>query len=157
MDSAARIWVATSDELDAVARLLGEFRDHLGGGAPPDETIREGVERIHSGGDGEYLLAARADGGEPVGVAQLRYRWSVWTGSPDCWLEDLFVREAARRGGLGRALVEAAFERARRRGCGRIELDTNEENHAAIALYEECGFSTRPKGPDRSLFLGRKL
>jgi ribosomal protein S18 acetylase RimI-like enzyme len=81
----------------------------------------------------------------------------VWTAAPDCWLEDLFVAEPARRSGLGAALVEAAIERARERGCRRVELDTNEDNAAALALYHRFGFSERSKGEDRSLFLGVKL
>ena len=75
----------------------------------------------------------------------------------DCWLEDLFVREEARRFGLGRALVDAAVERARERGCKRIELDVNEDNTAARALYEACGFLTEPKPPGKTLFIGRPL
>ena len=150
----ARVWLAGEDELDDVAQLISEFRDHFGKAEPTLETLRERVGRIVIDG-GEYLLGAAGDT-QPAGVAQLRFRPSVWS-SGDCWLEDLFVRESARGAGLGRALVEASFDRARERGCARIELDTNEENHAAIALYEACGFSTRPKGPDRSLFLGRKL
>ena len=62
-------------------------------------------------------------------MCQIRFRWSVWKTAEDCWLEDLYVREAARRGGLGRALVEAAVARAQARGCRRIELDVNEDNH----------------------------
>ena len=102
-------------------------------------------------GSGEYLLA-----GED-GVCQLRYRWSVWTGADDCWLEDLYVRESARGRGLGRKLVEAAVERARSRGCRRIELDVNEENEAAVALYVSAGFTTEPKPPGRTLFVSRRL
>ncbi len=106
-------------------------------------------------GDGEYLLAA-VDG-DPAGVSQLRFRWSVWTSAEDCWLEDLYVRESARRAGVGRALVEASLERARSRGCKRIELDVNEGNEAALALYESCGFSLQPKPPGRTLFVSRRL
>jgi GNAT superfamily N-acetyltransferase len=51
------------------------------------------------------------------------------------------VRESARGRGVGRALVEAAIGRARERGCRRIELDVNEANPAAHALYEHLGFS----------------
>ena len=43
---------------------------------------------------------------------------------------------------MGRALVGAAIERARERGAKRMELDTNERNAGAIALYESFGFST---------------
>ncbi|MGI9020376.1 MAG: GNAT family N-acetyltransferase [Solirubrobacterales bacterium] len=152
----ARAWRAGEDELGDVARLICEFRDHWGKSEPSLESIRQSAGRILSAGDGEYLLGA-VGAAQAAGVAQLRFRWSVWTAAEDCWLEDLFVRADARGAGVGRALVEACFERASERGCKRIELDTNEDNEAAIALYEACGFSTRPKGPNRTLFLSRKL
>jgi ribosomal protein S18 acetylase RimI-like enzyme len=82
---------------------------------------------------------------------------SAWTGTEDCWLEDLYVRDLARGTGLGKALTEACFERAKARGCRRIELDVNEQNTAAIALYTSLGFTTEPKPPGRTLFLGKKL
>ncbi len=47
--------------------------------------------------------------------------------------------------------------RARERGCRRIELDVNEDNAAALALYEGCGFTLEPKPPGRTLFIGRAL
>jgi GNAT superfamily N-acetyltransferase len=147
---------AAPDETAVVARLLGEFRDWWGKDDPTDAEMEASVRRILESDDGEFLLAV--DGrGEAVGVCQIRFRWSVWTSAPDCWLEDLFVRESARRGSLGRRLVEAAVDRARARGCKRIELDVNEENAAALALYAACGFRREPKPPGRTLFVGRPL
>jgi GNAT superfamily N-acetyltransferase len=151
-----RVWRAEPREAGDVARLIGEFGAWSGNDAPPANAILASVERIMAGDEGEYLLGA-ADGDEPAGVCQLRFRWSVWKSAEDCWLEDLFIREEARRTGLGRALVDAAFARARERGCKRIELDVSEENSAARALYEACGFQTDWKSPTRSLFIGRAL
>jgi GNAT superfamily N-acetyltransferase len=150
-----RVWRAEAAEAADVARLIAEFGAWWGNNVVPEDAVRASVDRIMSGDDGEFLLGA-VDG-EPVGVCQLRFRWSVWKSAEDCWLEDLFVREEARRSGLGRALVEAALERARERGCMRIELDVNEDNGAARALYEACGFLTEPKPPGRTLFIGRPL
>ena len=152
----ASAWIAGLDEAPAVAGLLGEFRDWWGSSNPPDDDMLASVRHIMVGTDGEYLLAA-GDDGEPAGVAQVRYRWSVWKTAPDCWLEDLYVREGARRAGLGKALVDAVIERATERGCRRIELDVNEDNAAALALYESCGFTLEPKPPGRTLFIGRAL
>jgi GNAT superfamily N-acetyltransferase len=139
-----------------VAALLCEFRDWWGNSEPSDEDMLASVEEIIAGRDGEYLLAAAEDG-EQAGVAQLRYRWSVWKTAYDCCLEDLYVRESERRSGLGRALALGAADRARSLGCRRIELDVNEDNEAALALYRACGFTLEPKPPGRTLFIGRAL
>lgn len=152
-----RVWRATTAEADVVAGLIAEFGEWWGNAPAGRDEIGASVERIMAGGDGEYLLAADSEDGEAAGVCQLRFRWSVWKSAEDCWLEDLFVREAARGSGLGRALVESAFERARERGCRRIELDVNEDNAPARALYEACGFLSEPKPPGRTLFIGRPL
>ena len=84
----------------------------------------------------------------------------MWTGVEDAWLEDLFVEPGARGGGLGRALAEACVERARQRGCARIQLDSNERNRAAAALYASLGFESgtpaRWEG-GRDLYLTKRL
>ncbi|MBN1530948.1 MAG: GNAT family N-acetyltransferase [Thermoleophilaceae bacterium] len=131
---AARI--ADTTDAEAVAALLVEFRDWIGRAEPGREGTLASVRRLLDDPSAEFLLA-----GDPVeAVCQLRYRHSVWTGTDDCEIEDLFVREGARGGGLGRLLVTAALERARARGCGRILLDTGSSNAPALALYRSFGF-----------------
>ena len=92
--------------------------------------------------DTEFLLAARDDDSPPAGVLQLRFRFSVWKAAPDAWLEDLFVRDGARGAGVGHALVALAVERAGERGAKRIELDANEDNDVALALYSATASPT---------------
>ena len=153
---ATRVWLAGEEDVASVTRLMVGFRDHLGSTAPTDEGMGATVEELMRDAATEFLLAA-PDGQPPAGVCQLRYRLTVWTGACDCWLEDLFVEAGARRAGLGRTLVEAAFERARARGCRRIDLDVNEDNVNALALYRDMGFSTEPKGEARTLYAMRRL
>ena len=148
--------LATSDDLEAVVRLIAEFRDWWGKSGPSSEAITVTAAELLENEDTEFLLALN-DAGEAVGVCQLRYRLSLWTGADDCWLEDLFVSERARGGGHGRALVEAAFDSARERGCRRMELDVNEQNAGALRFYESLGFSREPKPPGRTLFISRLL
>jgi GNAT superfamily N-acetyltransferase len=159
MSDGSRVWLAGLDEAEIVAGLLVAFRDHLGDTRPSDNAMLAGVERLMEGVEAEFLLAAPDEDSPPAGVAQLRFRFSVWEAAPDCWLEDVYVREEARRRGVGVALVHAAIDRARERGARRIELDTNESNDAALALYESLGFSARSKnsGDGRDLFLGLRL
>ena len=153
-----RAWVAELDEAEAIAGLIVAFRNHLGSDWPSDNAFLASVERLLEDRNTEFLLAALDDDAPPAGVLQLRFRFSVWKAAPDAWLEDLFVAPDARRTGLGDALVALAIERARARGARRIELDCNERNAGALALYERHGFSPRSKGGGgRDLFLGRSL
>ncbi len=154
----ARAWVAQPDEAEAIAGLLVEFRDHSGRDWPSENAFLASVERLLEDRDTEFLLATPDDDSPPAGVLQLRFRFSVWKAAPDAWLEDLFVRRQARRCGVADALVRLAIARAMDRGAKRIELDTNEDNAAALALYRLHGFSPRSKGGSgRDLFLGRSL
>jgi ribosomal protein S18 acetylase RimI-like enzyme len=151
------VWTASEQDLEAVSSLIAAFRSWWGKEEPSLEQMRETVRALLSDPNTEFLLAAPNEASPAAGVCQLRYRLSVWTGTDDCWLEDLYVEDGARGSGLGRALVDAAFQRAKARGCRRIELDVNEQNTAALAFYESLGFTAEPKPPGRTLFISRRL
>jgi GNAT superfamily N-acetyltransferase len=136
------VWRAEPDEADTVGELLIAFRDHLGVEWPSDNAFLAGVDRLIEDPNTAYLLAAPDPDSPPMGVAQVRFRYGIWWAADDCLLEDLFVLEAARGKGLGRALVEGVIALARERGCRRIELDANEDNPPALALYESFGFKS---------------
>jgi GNAT superfamily N-acetyltransferase len=139
--SAPRVWLATRAEARVVAGLMVGFRDHLGLDWPSDNAFLAGVERLLDDLATDFLIGTPHDDAPPSGVVQLRFRYGLWRAGFDCLLEDLFVTEDARGAGLGRALVQAALDRARERECRRMELDVNESNAAAIALYGSFGFS----------------
>jgi ribosomal protein S18 acetylase RimI-like enzyme len=137
-----------------VTTLLIEFRDWWGYPGPPDETFERNVARLIEDPLTDFLLVAEEEGGEPVGVAQVRYRLGVWRDGDDAWLEDVYVRGSAQGAGLGRALTEAAVERARERGAKRIQLDVEEGNATARAVYDKAGFGVKGS---RAVFLQRDL
>jgi GNAT superfamily N-acetyltransferase len=128
--------VAAPTDGPAVTRLVAGFRDFLGGTSPDNAGIEAAVSRLLDDRMTEFLLI----GSPEAGFAQSRFRLSVWTGTEDAWLEDLFVEPSARGRGYGRSLVEATIARARARGCDRIQLDCNRDNEAGIRLYESLGF-----------------
>jgi len=130
--------LATPEDAADVARLMIGFRDWQGRSEPADDVIERTVGDLLGDPNTDFLLA----GSPAAGVCQLRYRLSVWTGTDDCCLEDLFVDAAARRSGLGRELGAAALERARKRGCARMDLDANEANEPALELYRSVGFGS---------------
>jgi ribosomal protein S18 acetylase RimI-like enzyme len=151
------VWVAGEQDAASVASLMSAFRNHIGLDWPTDDQVRATVDSLLRDPATEFLLAAPDGRDAPAGVCQLRYRLSVWTASDDCWLEDLYVSDEVRGTGLGRALIAEAFERARARGCGRVQLDVAEDNDRAIEIYRRAGFGTEPGSPGRTLLITRRL
>jgi ribosomal protein S18 acetylase RimI-like enzyme len=56
------------------------------------------------------------------------------------WIDDVAVDPEHRRQGIGRALVEAAIQRASRRGATHLFMDTSRGNPDARDFYHACGF-----------------
>jgi len=71
-----------------------------------------------------------------VGIAHYLFHAHAWTTKEVCYLQDLFVDSAARRGGCGRRLIEAVAAAARERDCYRLYWTTKEDNATARSLYD---------------------
>lgn len=85
----------------------------------------------------EPMYAALAFvGRQACGLVHSIYHRSTWATNDDCYLQDLFVADSARGGGIGRALVEHVFAEARRRGSPRVHWLTHESNHRGMQLYD---------------------
>ncbi|MDE2404687.1 MAG: GNAT family N-acetyltransferase [Sphingomonadales bacterium] len=96
---------------------------------------------------GEYLFGARpmaevliaeADG-EACGFALFFHNFSTFEGRPGLYLEDLFVRPAARGRGLGKALLARLAALAMERGCARLEWWVLDWNTPSIGFYQALG------------------
>jgi GNAT superfamily N-acetyltransferase len=75
-------------------------------------------------------------GGEAVGlVHHIRHR-SCWTVGDYCYLQDLFVADAARGAGIGRGLIAHVYAVAKAAGCSRVHWLTHETNTDAMVLYD---------------------
>jgi len=86
----------------------------------------------------EAIIAEQ--GGVAVGFALFFPNYSTWEGSPGLYLEDLFVTEAARGTGAGRALLVALARIAHERGWARLDLSVLDWNPAR-AFYEALGMA----------------
>jgi len=83
------------------------------------------------------LVAEAAGDGRLLGLVHYLFHRSTIQIGPTCYLQDLFTEEAARDKGVGRALIEAVYERARAAGCTRVYWQTHESNVNAMKLYDK--------------------
>jgi GNAT superfamily N-acetyltransferase len=77
--------------------------------------------------------------GEPVGFALWFYNYSTFRGRHGIYLEDLFVRPAARGMGAGKALITGLARRCVEQGLARLEWSVLDWNVSAIGFYEGLG------------------
>jgi ribosomal protein S18 acetylase RimI-like enzyme len=102
------------------------------------------------------LLLARAGDGRALGCVGLRPLGEGWGE-----MKRLYVAPAARGLGLGRALLAAVLDEARRLGYREVRLDTLPTMSEAIAMYRRAGFTPIAPyydgAPDGTLFLARPV
>ncbi|XP_020598254.1 probable acetyltransferase NATA1-like [Phalaenopsis equestris] len=71
--------------------------------------------------------------------------YSSFMGLPGIYVEDIFVREAWRRLGMGKMMLAAVAGEAARLGCGRVEWCVLDWNENAIAFYNGMGAEVLPQ------------
>lgn len=100
----------------------------------PDNGYEETWQRLLRGTE-LYGIGAWSDG-KLVGIAHYLFHAAFWS-TDSCYLQDLFVDEAARGQGAARALIEHVAEVSRERGASRLYWTTKQDNTTARALYDK--------------------
>jgi GNAT superfamily N-acetyltransferase len=107
-------------------------------------TDREQIRRwvAASRAEGASILLATYRGGSPIGTGTLHQL------TPDvAEIKRVYVPQRHRGCGVGAALLDALIDEGRRRGMGRIRLDSAPFQHRAHALYLDRGFTARGPYP----------
>jgi GNAT superfamily N-acetyltransferase len=134
-----RIVSGTKKDVPLIRALileLAEYERALPGEAPVTE---KDLEKTLFGKvpAAEVLIAYL--GKEPAGFALFFHNYSTWLGKRGIHLEDLFVRPAARKHGVGFALLQAIARVALERDCGRLDWSVLTWNELAISFYKRIG------------------
>lgn len=108
----------------------------------PADVITAAFERLLARQDGMAGLVAVDESGRVVGLVNLVFHRSTWSPTWYCYLEDLYVDSAVRGAGVGRALIEATYAEADKRGATRTYWATQETNATARRLYDRVGVLT---------------
>ncbi|MFF4537686.1 GNAT family N-acetyltransferase [Streptomyces aureus] len=134
------IRIATPDDVPVIHALVRELAEYE---KVPDEA-RATPEQLHEALFGPRPAAfahiAEDDAtGETVGFSLWFLNFSTWRGVHGIYLEDLYVRPAARGGGHGKALLTELARICVERGYQRLEWSVLDWNRPSIGFYESLG------------------
>ena len=129
---------ASAADLDALVPLFDAYRVFY---AQPSDPVRARDFLAERLARGESVVLLAEHGPSTVGFVQLYPIFSSVRTARTWLLNDLFVAEGARRGGVARALLDAAAAFARDGGAAGLALETTRDNAAARALYRAAGWN----------------
>jgi len=134
-----RIVPATKSDVPLIRAFileLAEYERARPGEAPVTESdLATSLFGAHP--SAEVLIAYLGE--EPAGFALFFHNYSTWLGKKGLFLEDLFVRPAARKHGVGYALFRELARIAVDRDCGRMDWSVLTWNELAISFYRRIG------------------
>jgi GNAT superfamily N-acetyltransferase len=137
-DGGLVIRAAEPGDVEAIYAMIVELaeyersREQVSG---TSELLREGL--FGPTPSCEALVADRS--GETIGFALFHGSFSTWTCRPGLWLEDLYVPERHRRGGVGGRLLAALAAIVVQRGLPRLEWVALDWNTPALTFYDQLG------------------
>jgi len=134
-----RIVAATKKDIPLIREFileLAEYERALPGEAPVTE--KDLADTLFGKRPAAEVLIAYL-GDTPAGFALFYHNYSTWLGKRGIYLEDLFVRPAARKHGIGFALFRALAKVAVERDCGRVDWSVLSWNQLAIDFYKQIG------------------
>lgn len=134
-----RIVSATKKDIPLIRDLileLAEYERALPGEAPVTE--KDLADTLFGKRPAAEVIIAWL-GDTPAGFALFFHNYSTWLGKRGIYLEDLFVRPAARKHGVGFALIRALAKIAVDRDCGRLDWSVLNWNQLAIDFYKQIG------------------
>lgn len=99
------------------------------------ETTALTWQRFVDDNEPMHVALAWCDG-KAVGLVHWIFHRSCWTVGDYCYLQDLYVDETLRGGGVGRRLIGHVYAQAEAAGASRVHWLTQETNTVAMQLYD---------------------
>ncbi len=140
-EEAIRIRALRADDRAAWDALWREYLDFYGarlGEAVYDSTFARLLDPARPMQSG-FLAETQ---GRPVGLVHYIQHPHNWRIEDVIYLQDLYAEPSMRGRGVGRALIEAVYAEADRRGCPSVYWTTQDFNAEARKLYDRIGTLT---------------
>lgn len=141
MAHAVKIRALRTEDRDAWAEM---WRDYL---AFYETTVPEAIyattfSRLIGDDPQDFSCFVAEQDRKLVGLTHFLFHRHAWKVEQVCYLQDLYARPETRGAGVGRALIQAVYDQADRKGAPSVYWLTQEFNHTARQLYDRIGTLT---------------
>ncbi len=137
------VTINDSNQLAVLLHAIGWFSG-IQNETEAETTVRLQSQLAKANPESYLLLVAEAEDGQILGYTAVHWLPYLILPGPEGYVSELFVAEAARGMGVGKALLTAVKAEAQKRGCCRLQL-LNMRNRESYQrrFYEKDGWQER--------------
>lgn len=133
--------LATPEDLPKLLPLVAAFHEHQGFGTSPEHQHDAILPLLQGSPHGAvWLIGPRR---APVGYVVVSFGWSVEYGGMDAIVDELFVRSAVRKRGMGSDALNGLAKALKEGGIKALHLEADQGNETLKRFYERAKFATR--------------
>ncbi len=130
--------LATEEDVPQILPLIRSLVDSHDEALPDEVDMAKIVTQQVNSDNHEYVVAET--GGHVVGCLLVCYYLSTWAAAPYAMLQDFYIEDQWRSQGIGSTMFAYARDRARIRGCGRIDMLIQAQRIEAKRFFRRWGF-----------------
>jgi L-amino acid N-acyltransferase YncA len=125
---------ANEEDFPGILSLIKEFSKFQGA----EEKVTTTIEQMMEDKTFFQCFVAEMNNKEVVGFASFFIAYYSWTGKA-VYLDDLYIKEAYRKQGTGKKLLDAVIDLARKEKCRKVRWQVSKWNSNAIKFYKSLG------------------
>jgi N-acetylglutamate synthase-like GNAT family acetyltransferase len=132
--------LATEDDVAQILPLVRELVTSYKETVPNEQDMIKIVSQQIASDNHEYVIAESE--GHVFGCLLVCFYLSTWAAAPYAMLQDFYIEDVQRNQGVGSTMFAYARDRARIRGCARIDMLIQEGRDQAIKFFKRWGFKS---------------
>jgi GNAT superfamily N-acetyltransferase len=142
-EDSVKVRPARMEEVDVLYDLICELAQYEGKEIATLPLTKEHLQAFGFGEHPYFLVEIAEVHNQIVGYALYFYTFSAHKGYPVLYIDDLYVKEAFRKQGIGTQLLKQLANYAQQRQCCRMEWHVFDWNESAIRFYQRIGADLR--------------
>jgi hypothetical protein len=133
--------LAAAEDLPKLLPLVAAFHDHQGFGTSPEHQHDAILPLLEGSPHGAiWLIGPRR---APVGYVVVSFGWSVEFGGMDAMVDELFIRSAVRKRGMGGEALDGLAKALKQGGIRALHLEAKQDDDTLTRFYARARYKAR--------------